>query len=350
MPIAPFESDFARGARVVGGILGPAGQDIQAAIDRDKMNKVANQLMSQQLNTTDPPRAALVAPGVNAQGQANVIAPGTNIAGSSPQVARGGLTELTLRDKVQEQQIINQLRASQAQMYQAKAQNFLQPDTTPALTPFQQLEQQHWQAEQQRLQGEADQKKQDELTKSVKSWQDKNAKTLGTLADDVDTKYGKGAAEDFFNSWSTGTMGRGNPDPKNPGSYIYNPNGQFYYTNPVVDNSDPQNPKVVKPARAIKTFEFEDLLSQKKAIEDAGGRLVPAPKAAAITDAQGNPVIGQPPSTNQPAVPTANPKPLTALSPAEIAKLPHPLTPAEFAAIPSGTQMVDRDGIPKIKP
>lgn len=65
------------------------------AIDQSKMNAVANQLL-QQHGWAPPPRAGLVAPGVNPQtGQPNVIGPLVSTAGTKP--ASGGTEELKLR-------------------------------------------------------------------------------------------------------------------------------------------------------------------------------------------------------------------------------------------------------------
>lgn len=326
----PWEvpSDYARGVQSAGWLTG-AAKDIQDAINQQKMNKVANQLM----NSGDyAPRAGLVSAGVDpATGKPNTIGADVSKVGTMPRT--GGLTEYTLREKANEQNIINQLR--QAQTVEA-LQRFSNRGTTPALTPYQQLQEQHYQTEQQRLAQERDQKNQDALTKSVRAWQEKNAQTLETLAKEVDTKYGKGASEDLFNSWSNGTMGRGDPDPNNPGSYIYNPNGQFYYTNPEYD----QNGKVTKPARALKTYEFEDLLRRKKDIEDAGGRLLPAPRADLVNP---NPskVVPIPPANSG----DVN-KPLTQIP---NATLPKPTTKEEYDAIPPGAQFVDTDGQTKTK-
>lgn len=70
-----------------------------------RMDPIANQL----INTAQPPRAALVAPGVNPQTNApNVINPAvTNVAGSEP--ATGGVEELNAR--AQMAQLAGQLQA-----------------------------------------------------------------------------------------------------------------------------------------------------------------------------------------------------------------------------------------------
>jgi len=101
-----------RGAIGPGGIdtssTGNVGGDIVKAIgnmiQQNRMNAVANQI----LNTQNPPRAGLVAPGVNpVTGTANVIRPGTPTLGTPPQT--GGVGELQMRQAMAQQDQANQL-------------------------------------------------------------------------------------------------------------------------------------------------------------------------------------------------------------------------------------------------
>lgn len=85
--------------------IAAAKQGAAAQALQKRMDPVANQI----INTVQPPRAALVAPGVNPQTNApNVINPAvTNVAGSAP--ATGGVEELNAR--AQMSQLAGQLQA-----------------------------------------------------------------------------------------------------------------------------------------------------------------------------------------------------------------------------------------------
>ena len=99
----------------MGKIFGGAIKQQQALNQQQKIDAVANQLM----NTANPPRAALVAPGVNpATGRPNVIPAGVPTAGTAP--STGGLAEMRLRQEFQKNQL--------ADAYQkARIANLLNP-------------------------------------------------------------------------------------------------------------------------------------------------------------------------------------------------------------------------------
>jgi hypothetical protein len=349
MPTAPLESDFSRGMRVASGFLNPAVQDIQTAIDRSKMDKVANQLLSQQLNTDTPPRAAMVGWGKNPQtGEWNQPIAGLNTQGTAPRVGTGGLSELSLRNKIAEQNIINQLRQAQSLEASAKAQAYLNPQPKQ-ITPYEAEMIKYREQEKQRQLDEAKAKQtaaeQAKIAKSTLDWQNKNAQTLETLTKEFNNLHGsdklRNAASEFFNAAATGTLHRVSPNPQagkmDPtgkyvqGNWIDDPNGQYYHykSADLIDDSTDAQP--------IKMTEMQSFLDRKAAIDAAGGRLLPTPHAAAVLDAQGNPVIGkqatvqQPNQTNQP-------------------NLPAPSTKEEYDAIPSGSQFIDGDGQTKVKP
>jgi hypothetical protein len=97
--------------RLVAGLM----QQRQAAQQQAKINAVANQLM----NTANPPRAGLVAPGVNpATGRPNVIPAGVPTTGTAP--STGGLAEMRVRQEFEKNQL--------ADAYQkARIANLLNP-------------------------------------------------------------------------------------------------------------------------------------------------------------------------------------------------------------------------------
>jgi hypothetical protein len=91
---------------------GNPGVDLVKAINAAKIQGAQNALANQILNTQMPPRAGLVAPGVNPQtGQANVLPAGLPTVGTPPQ--SGGMGELQLRQQLAQQGLANQLKQAQ---------------------------------------------------------------------------------------------------------------------------------------------------------------------------------------------------------------------------------------------
>jgi hypothetical protein len=81
-------------------------QKSQAAAKLQQQQQLQNQVANQMMNTQVPPRAALVAPGVNPQtGAANVVKPTVSTAGTAP--FTGGMDQL--QAQVNAQKLINQL-------------------------------------------------------------------------------------------------------------------------------------------------------------------------------------------------------------------------------------------------
>jgi hypothetical protein len=90
------------------GIPNPADlvKQLGAAVQQQRQQALQNQVANQMMNTQVPPRAALVAPGVNPQtGAANVVRPTVMTTGTAP--FTGGMDELQAR--VNAQKLINQL-------------------------------------------------------------------------------------------------------------------------------------------------------------------------------------------------------------------------------------------------
>jgi|SRR5215469_6647409 len=110
---APAVGRGRRGPVGAGGIdltpTGNPGVDLVKAINAMRIQGQQNAIANQILNTQNPPRAGLVAPGVNpVTGQANVIRPGTPTLGTPPQT--GGVGELAMRQQVAQQDLADQLQ------------------------------------------------------------------------------------------------------------------------------------------------------------------------------------------------------------------------------------------------
>jgi hypothetical protein len=390
----PTPGAFEAGQRfaqdIVGGIA-QLNQQRQQQAQQDRLNEVANQLIAQQLNTQNAPRAALAGQGTLSNPdwlklrQSNV-----NFQGTAPQTGMGGgLAELQLRQQFAQQQLANQI--NQARL--AAMLRSLNAPPGPAITPYQQQELRVKQDQLEREQEAA-------VQAETKAAQEKTAITEGSLIGQFDKRYGKGEAQNYLNAYQAGSLIRGrlgtDADGDLNGKFIRDDNGDWVTT----DQSAVSTPG--KPGglfgmggtapvpgpdfNKVKKIRFSDLqayANKLQDVQDAGGKLYPnAPRALPVGAAP-------PPGTEAARLAGAVPVPATAPSvagqsadsgtaladqanpfaeggslynwsmggqatdqtsgQADTSSLATPQTQADYDAIPSGSQFVDIDGITKTK-
>ena len=334
---------FSEGMKIgqtVGTDIGNLIQAIQTQRENQRLNDVANQLM----NTQNAPRAGLVDLGLNPQtGEPNVtVEPGYSSQGTQP--ATGGLDELKLRQAFQQQQLADAIK--QAQLAKALA-----PPVAKPLTPYQQLQEQHYQQQQEIKAQENAQKQRERM-----------ADTLPKVEQEFDGIYGKGAGEKVFNALQSGTGGLFNIV---NGQIMPDPNGEFFTPDDATQSGvDAQgNPlPALKPPSKVTRIRWTDLqpyVERVKRIQAGGGRYIPpdtAPRAQPLTSAD---VPNVPADTSQPQTDTG-----TATdtgtdtssvtdggSSANLASsgIAQPTTLDDYNAIPTGSLFIDGDGLTKRK-
>ena len=105
---------------------GNVGGDIVKAINNTITQNRQNALANQILNTQNPPRAGLVAPGVNpATGQANVIPTGVSTTGTAPQT--GGVGQLQFQGQMNQQALADQIQRAKLATEMAKVPRGVNP-------------------------------------------------------------------------------------------------------------------------------------------------------------------------------------------------------------------------------
>ena len=361
-----FEGGQQFGNELVQGI-GRILQARQQQAQQAKMDAVANQLINQQLNTQNAPRAALAGQGTLSDAAYQKLRESNvNFQGTAPQTGLGGGTaELALRQQFAQQQLANQIN-------QAKLEGMLRTlnappgvagPATPAMTPYQQKQMEL-------RQRELEQKQQDAKEKQFQSWQEKNALDAPKLAQNFDKTYGKGSAENFYNALTAGTGVRGNIV---NGQFIKDDNGEYYsYDGDKAAGSagflgglgaHPANVGDLE-GTLIKYKDLQSYMDKAQQIEDAGGKLYPteypkelygaAPKAQAVAQPAGP---GDQTDQSDQGVDTSGDifgpggaADVTQTTPVDLSSFSsNAEAQPYYDAIPSGQQFVDLDGITKTK-
>jgi len=380
-PVAgAFEGGQQFGSELMQGIANIV-QARQQQAQQAKMDAVANQLINQQLNTQNAPRAALAGQGTLSDAAYQKLRESNvNFQGTAPQSGLGGgVAELNLRMEAAKQDLANQLA-------QAKIQDFLAQvhgtgrwaAKAATITPYQQQELRVKQDQLEREQEAA-------VQAETKAAQEKTAITEGTLLNQFDKRYGKGQAQAYLDAFQAGSLVRGrlgtDQDGDLKGKFIQDDNGDWVTT----DQSAASTPAVpgtglfgtggkaavVKDDfNKIKKIRFSDLQAYQNKlqdVQDAGGKLYPtAPRAIPVGAApppgtEASRLAGAVPSTaaqaqtdqgtdtmGDPFGPSGA-LDVTQGGGAGNANLPSPQTQDDYDAIPSGSPFIDTDGITKTK-
>ena len=351
-----YASAFQGGSQFGGDLVKGIADIVQAKrqqAQQAQMDTVANQLINQQLNTANAPRAALAGQGTlsNAAYQ-NLRQSNVNFQGTAPQTGMGGgVAELQLRLGAAKQDLANQIESAKLQAY-LKALNAppAQPQQQAGPDWHQQLQEQKVLAAQ---------------TKQFQAWQQKNGLDATKLATQFDKTYGKGSAENFYNATTQGTGVRGNIV---GGNFIPDQNGDYYtYDADKAQGSPGLFGMGAHPANAadlkdslIKYSDLQSYLDKAQQIKDAGGILYPSQYPQEL--------MGTAPRAqlvSQPAQP-AQPVNADIFGPggqydvtqgngggggaSAAANLPTPSTQDDYDALDSGSSFVDGDGQVKVKP
>jgi len=190
--------------------------------------RAQNAFANQILNTQNPPRAGLVAPGVNpVTGAANVIRPGTPTMGTPPQT--GGMGELTMRQQMAQQDLADNLKRAQIAEHLARTQNLV-----GARTPSGQGSAARWQANlgaggqvgAKGAQGGKGGKPAPYVAGSGNVQGDSATDNFNQIQTDFDAQHGAGSFNAFTKNYANliddgkGNLVVGKPDPDHPDKTI----------------------------------------------------------------------------------------------------------------------------------
>jgi hypothetical protein len=320
-----FEAGSQYGGDIVSGI--------NQLMAQRRADQIANEILSKQYGVQNLPQR----PGFNWWGQGGQT---------------GGTAELQMRQaqaateaKAQQDALAAQLKRAQIANYLAMARGTGR--YSKDLTPAAQLAEQH-------RQQAAEDKANAGRLKNIQAWQKANTYDVNRLAKEFDTIHGKGSAERFYNAYAntSGSYGR-----LVNGQFVADPSGDVYTDTQV----DPSTPVDASSVQTVPVAELQAYMGKLKDVQAAGGKLVPAPRAALVNAA---PVAAQTtqnlPSGVSPAprATLVNALPLPSGVSPEVpgdsdsganAQLPTPQTQDDYDAIPSGSDFIDVDGIQKTK-
>jgi hypothetical protein len=340
------QSDWERGVKAAQGITGQA-TNLADAIVQLQQNARQNAVANQLLNTATPPRAALVDPGVDpSSGQANVVPAGVSTAGTAP--ATGGVAQLSLQQKMQQQDLADQLKRAQIENYlaQARGTGRYAPKPTGQLTPYQQTQQISNQVK-------AEEATRQKVLAQAQKTQAASTDTFEKLDKDFNTVYGKGSGEKYFNALSSGAGTRGNIV---GGQFVPDANGQYYTPDTVASHQEggflgmgttTAWPKLDDlENRPVKMDSLQPFLDRFKQIQQGGGKAVPPMVARAEPVTQADILVQK---LNLPSA-AAQSDQGAATADQSASNLPSPSSQDEYDQLPSGSQFVDGDGAVKTKP
>lgn len=341
-----YQSPIQRGMSVgqqLGTDVGSLIQAFYQAKQNQRMNDVANQLMNTPSNY-DP-----VSDVVNQEGLSDQFQTTPEVGAMAPG-ATGGVAEYNLRQRFQQNQLANQLRQAQI----TRELNLAQGGAAEqGLTPYQQLQEQHFQQQQ-------EQKRQAAIQKQRAA----NADSLPKLQKEFESLYGKGSASIFYNAAQSGTGGRFNIV---NGQVQPDPNGQYFTPDnavqtdqagkPVTDSTGATQMKLPSQIRRIPYTDLQNYMNRVAAVRAGGG----AAAGAADTGTADTDIDTELQSETAPQADTT----ATDTSGADTsdtdttntdtsgdttqANLPQPTTIADYNAIPVGSLFIDGDGLTKRK-